>query len=585
MGVNTKSERTGYLFPAIGVGVSAAFLLLFVYGYPRLFPLIEVSAPENFERAVANAIAAGNIPKAIKIARRATEVDRFDPEGYHIRPDAMVFTVYGRVLLAAGKQDEALAELHKAVNLRRRNVNPYDETRKPFYFASARLTLGKYLLEQGQIVDAAENFELARPYASLDDPEYGDYRAALYQTYAKLGLWARALESGEPSDEELDALDAPSLVRLAHVCEGARNWPLASRVAEHLAAHDDLAAEAYYLNGRVALAQGQYEASAQHLEQAVANGRTDAAFFLGVALEKNGMPARATQAFLRAPSGDIYRPFALAKARKLLASLPENERASLGVTEQELLDGLDTEISRLRELRRPVQHDKYVRFVPVAFQPSEVYMKAGGRFPVLILWEDRRASANDPARITILDSDVDDNLLLLRGTDGLLQLQWVENLVNWQSIERLEPGSGAIPGWIDTARDWFELRPDHVAQIEKDDAGDSFLSITRLTWYFSVPVPVKDVDGYLLLGRVKGKPGKGSIGWQALDAEERVANEDNVKSPECSDAWTWQAAYARSQFQWEAIRVLLNVAPQAGTISFDDVTLMGVKEPALSHLR
>jgi len=577
-------RRCGYFLPMAAAAIALAFLLLFVYGYPYLLPLIEIAAPENFERAVANAMTNGNVPEALKIARRAAEDYYLDSNGYRIKPGSMAFTVYGRVLLAAGRQDEALAELDKAVNLRRRNVNPYDETRKPFYFAPARLTLGKYFLEQGQIVDAVENFELARPYASLGDPEYDDYRASLYQAYARLDLWARALEFGEPSDQELDTLDTPSLVRVGRVCEGARNWTLMGRVAERLGKREETAGETPYLLGRAALAQGQYEASARLLEQAVVSGRTGSAFFLGEALEKNGASAQAIQAFLRSPSGDIYRPFALAKAWKLLTGLPETERTSVPTTEQELLNQLDLEIARLRELRQPVQHDKYVRLVPVAFQPSEVYSEAGGRFPLLVLWEDRRGSANDPARMAFADSDTDDNLLLRR-TDGLLQLQWVENLVNWESIDHLEPGSSAVPGWIDTARDWFDLRSDRVVHIEKDTAGDAFLNITKLTWYFSVPVPVKDVDGYLLLGRVKGQQGKGSIGWQALDAEERVADEDNVKSPECSDAWTWQTAYARSQFQWEAIRVLLNVAPQAGTISFDDVMFMGVKEPDLSHLR
>jgi O-antigen ligase/tetratricopeptide (TPR) repeat protein len=560
-----ETRESSYGPPTMLVGIAAALFLLFMYGSIRL----ETSNPYHFESNVAHAMAEGNIRKALNIARHATEVDR---------PSPMAYTVYGRVLLESGNANEALEQLTKAVGVRTEPPT-YRETRKPYYFTPARLTLGKYCLEQDKLLDALVNFELARAYAVPADAEYGEFHAALYRAYSRQGLWARALEFGEPSDPELGDLDSRDIVLLARVCEGEQNWKLVNRFAERLLTREGLTAEAHYLLGRVDLAQERYEASLAHLEHAALSGHANAEFFYGTALEKNGQPARAIQAFLRTPSGDLYRPFALAKALMLLENLQENDRTLTTATKQELLGQLDDEFARMRLLKPPAQYDKDCRFRPVAVMASEAHFVSGGRFPILILWEDGQAPPADPARISFSSSGADDSLLLLRSANSVLQLQWVENLVNWESVERLPTGAGAIPGWIDTARDWFGLRSDNAARIEKAGDDNSFLRIARPTWCYSVPVRVRAGAGYLLAGRYKGPQGKGCLGWQSLDKEERVLFEENLLGQESSDTWTSHAGYMRSQPDWDTTRVQLDVLPHAGSVAFDNVMLVEIREP------
>jgi O-antigen ligase/tetratricopeptide (TPR) repeat protein len=561
--------KPSYGVPAVLVGVATALFLLFMYACLRLEKLDP--APCCFENNVADAMADGKVRKALRIARNAAQMNRYNP---------MAYTVYGRVLLECGEADEALPQLAKAVAVQKELIgNAYRETRRPYYFAPARLTLGKYCIEQDQSIDAVVHFELARAYAMPAAIEYSDFHAALYQAYAQHGLWARALEFGEPSDQELGDLASQDIVSLARVCEGKQNWRLVGRLAERLLTREGLAVEAHYLLGRVELAQERYEASLSHLERAVSGGHPHATFYLGTALEKS-QPVRAIQAFLRAPSGDLYRPFALAKAFELLAGLPENEQASATVTSQELLDQLDQEIARMRLLQRPVLYDEDRRFTPLAVIASEAHFASGGNFPVITLWEDRQEPAVGSAPISLLGSGMKDSLLVLKRANSVLQIQWVENLVNWQGVERLQAAAGEVPGWVDTAREWFSLRPDHAAQIQKDGTGNSFLSITKLTWFYSVPIRVRDGAAYLLGGRLKGLSGKGSLGWQFLNEEEYVLFEDDRLNLERSDAWTWQVGYMRPQSQWKTMRVQLNVMPHAGTVAFDDVMLVEINEPS-----
>jgi len=553
--------------PVVAITVATAFLLLFVYGYPQLFPLIEASHPEHFEKNVRDAIAGRNVRKAVKIARGATQ-------RYPLNGNPMVWTAYGQALLACGQADEAIEQLNKAVNLQKDLLPPYRGTRKPFYFAPARLTLGKYYLEQGKLPDAVANFELARACAVPADVEYGNYHAALYQAYAKDRLWARALEFRQPTDGELDALDVAGLELLGRVCEGKKDWALAERVAQRLIAQD--AVEGRYLLGRVELAREQYGEAAAHLEQAAAGGRIHAAFFLGLALEHKGEPELAVHAYARVPAGDLYRPFALASAAMLLQT--EGSETAATPPRDEFLRQLDSEIAALRQTKQPVPQDVYHRFTLVAFTASPLYFESGGRFPVLTLWKDQQApsAANSEPTLSVYD----DPLVLRLGADTILQLQWVENELNWASVELGSAGTGEVPGWIDTARDWFGLRPDYVAHIE-NEAGNYYLSIDKMTWFYSVLIPVPRTASYVLAGRVKGPQKDAGLRWQALDDEEHVLAENTVYG-DMPGTWDRSSSYFRSQLDWDFARVELCVAPQAGPVAFDDVMLVEVTEPKIN---
>jgi len=559
----STQERPGYGFPLVAVGVATAFFLLFIYGYPRLFPEIEAANPDHFEQTVADAVARGNLDKALLVS--STESKR--------RPnDPAAHTAYGRVLLACGRPAEAVEQLTTAVNICRDLENR--ATRKPFYFAPARLALGQYYLDEGRAADAVVNFELARAYASLADEQYADYHEALYQAYSQQRLWARALEFRQPTDGELDALDVRDLELLGRVCEGEKDWALAARVAARLIARD--AVEGRYLLGRVELAGEQYGEAAADLEQAAAGGRIYAAFFLGVALEHKGEPEQAVHAYARVPSRDLYRPFALASAAKLLQT--EGSETAATPARDELLSQLDSEIAVLSQMKPPVPQDPYCRFTPVAFTVSPLYFESGARFPICILWRDKKPLTDAEPIASLSVSDGGNSITLRRNAETVLQLEWVENQVNWQSISLAATDVGEAPGWIDTARDWFGLRPDYAAQI-KQEAGDYYLTLNKMTWFYSVPIPVRQGVSYLLSGRVNGAQDRAGIGWQALDDEEHVLAENAVYVNQLG-VWDWTSSYFRSQLNWDFLRVQLHVAPQHGPVGFDDVMLIEVDEPA-----
>ena len=564
--------------PLAIVGVCATLFLAGVYGYSLLFPSIEASRVTHFQRNVAEAMAAGNLDKALKIAHRATQV--YQPSWLSGKyQDPLPFAVYGSLLLQAGREDEALEQLEKALSIRTDPLPPFQDTRKPYYFAPARMTLGKYFLSRDQPVEAIEDFELARAYSSSQDKPTGEENAAFYQAYATLGLWGRALEYGEPSDAELGGLTPQDINCIARICEGKQNWVLAGRLAEHLIGREELAAEGHYLRGRSNLARGQYKESLADLAPAAADSHACASFFLGTALEKNGQVKEAIQAYLAVPSADPYRPFALAKASLLIANLPNDENNEATHGHASFLGELDQSLADMQLLTRPVPFDTYFRFKPIAVTTQEGSASLGAHFPVLILWEDMKAPPSDPGPVSYVKTGKGDSVLLMRRGNLLLQLQWVDNLVNWAVIDRLPAGPGPIPGWIDTARDWFKLRPNYAMEVQKEENGNARLAITRLTWFYSVPVPTKPEAGYLVLGRMAGMQGKGSLGWQALETHERVVAEQLLPGDIAPNEWTWQMGYAKSQLVWDSIRIQFNVMPHAGTISFDDVMLLEIEEP------
>ncbi len=88
------------------------------------------------------------------------------------------------------------------------------ETQRFYYFAPARLSLGEYYLNGGQLAEAIANFELARAYANVASDEYEPYHSSLYLAYSSMGLWSRALEFGEPSDNALELLNGTQLFNL-----------------------------------------------------------------------------------------------------------------------------------------------------------------------------------------------------------------------------------------------------------------------------------------------------------------------------------------------------------------------------------
>jgi tetratricopeptide (TPR) repeat protein len=561
------------------VTIFAAFFLLFVYAYPRLFPAIEASRSDHFEKNITDAIARGDIKNALKIARwSATQSHDRNP---------MAYTMYARALLESGDEDEALRQLSKAVGLTKEPRGPQfsesepsrKKTRRPHYFSPARFTLAQLDLEHGRSLEAVENFELARAYSVAVD----DVDRVRYQAYAANGFWARALTFGEPTDQELDDLDSDDLARIARISEGERNWERVTRVAERLLERQALSAAHFFL-GLADLGLGHHEASVAHLDQAVSEGHPRAGYYLGMALTKMDDPASAIQAFLRTASGDLYRPFALVNAVALLPELSDAQQKGLAWTQPELLALLDQEIAGMRKLPQPVLHDDYHLFTLVAHKASNEYLSSGGRFPLLSLWNDGKSSSRRKKPLAWSNSDMEDPHFVVKRFKTLLQLQWVENLVNGESIERLPVGSSVLPGWIDIKRDWFDISTGDAGHIKQDAAGNSFLSLTSPVWLYSIPIAVRHQTGYLLAGHLKDPTNGAVLGWQALGEADNVLSEGGAIQPNGSGAWVSQAVYMRSRLHWDSLRIQLEVGRGAGSVGFDDIMFVEISEPDLATL-
>ncbi len=553
----TAAPERKYGVPlAVVAGVGALFLV-FVYACLRIETYDATTS--SYRNNIADAKAQGDFGKALSIARNATVLNRRDP---------MAFTTCARLVLEFGETMTAMECLDKAVRLDRGMTPPYPDTRKPYFFAPARLTMGELWLREADSRDAVLEFDRARGYADLRSDEYAEFREPLYCAYARQGLWARALEFGEPTDTELDALDAEPLERLGRVCEGKEDWPLASRVAKRLLN----SAYASYLEGRVAFAAGRFEESETCLQQSGPEGQ--ALFLLGEALEQLGRHAQAVEAWFRVPSGSPHAPFALAKAWACIAQLSEAERSALGVTPETMLARIDGEIAALPRIQPPVARDASQRWTPVAFKQDDTYFKSGGRFPLLVAWEDAQAPATSEPLVVH-----DGEPMTLRRGNIVLQLAWAENLLHWDGIEHAPENAGEFPGWVDTAREWFSLRNKPAAHRATDDIGNAYLSIDQLTWFQSVPVPAHAGAGYLLAGRIKTEQGNGSLTWQALSVDERVPFERTVAKQGSPSEWTALADYAVAQPAWETMRVQLDIVPHTGSVEFDDVMLVEIGQP------
>ncbi len=567
----TTQEKNGIGLPLGIVIIFAALSLLFGYGYLLLFPAIEASRSDHFEKNIADAMARGDIKNALKVARWSSTQS-------HDR-NPMAYTLYARALLESGDEDEALRQLSKAVGLTTEPRPSGKKTRRPHYFSPARFTLGQVNLEQGRSLEAIENFELARAYPVVDD----DFDRVRYQAYAANGFWARALRFGEPTNQELDDLDSDNLVRIAYISEGERNWERVTRVAERLLERQALSVAHFFL-GLADLAPGRYEASVAHLEQAVSEGHPRAGYYLGMALTKMDDPASAIQAFLRTVPGDLYRPFALVNAVALLPELSDAQQMGLAWTQPEMLAFLDQEIAGMRKLPQPILNDDYHPLTLVAHKASNRYLSSGGRFPLLSLWNDGKSSSRTRKPLAWSNSDMEDPHFVVKRFKTLLQLQWVENLVNGESIERLPVGSSVLPGWIDIKRDWFDILTGGAGHIKQEAAGNSFLSLTGPVWIYSIPIAVRHQTGYLLAGRLKAPTNEAILGWQALSEADDVMSEGGAIQPNRSGAWVSQAVYMRSRLHWDFLRIQLEVGRGAGSVGFDDILFVEMSEPDLATL-
>jgi len=557
-------KRNGPLaMPAVLVLLVAIGYLGFVFGYPQAFPGVAQAHPRHYKANVDRARAAGQPKKALRIARHAAGMLTTDPA---------FATLYGQLLLEAGETDAAVAQFERAVRVDQTPGPDYRRTGKPYYFAQARLEWGKLCRNRDDPLEAVAQFELARPYAAVTGDEFEAYHPDLHAVYAAWGQWARALAFGDPALEALDDLDAAHLRGLAVTCEGLARWDLAGPVAHALAAKDPGDPASEYLLGRAALATDQLGPAQNSLRRAADAGHADAPFFLGQALERAGDPVAACRAYLETPCKSLFRAFAVAKV--LLAE------SAGGIDRQALLDELDHELERPRELPRALGHNRHERFWPLAAAFSRPYFEAGGAFPILILWEDRNPA---PTPDLALDLDAAGTVTLTRGARRL-QLQWVVNELAFSGFEALPEGASEPPGWRGTPHLWPETDGERMATITSTGHGNRFLEISNAgapgnAMLVSVPVRLREGTTYLVAGRLQARDTTAWYGWTALDEAEQTTADKVLKSGS-GLGWVWVTAYVQPVIHWDVLTVQVGVYEAVGATAYDDLMVLAVREPA-----
>jgi len=544
-----RSEADYRAPAAIMVSGIAAFLV-FLYGCVWLATYD--TGEEYIEKNVKDALAAGDAEKALQIAYNATQEER---------PAPVAYAVYGGLLIDAGLAEEGIAEIEKGLAIRKNWVAPYQPTMRAFYSAPARLALGEYHLNAGNAVEAAAQFELARVHDDPASPKYAKYHALCYAAYASLGLWSRALEFGEPTDAELDALHAADLEAIAADAIAREEWALAERAGTRLEARErslissDHTFNGQFMLGRAHYEQGDFAAALEPLAAAAAADVPHAAYFLGMAQAHAGSTAMAVRTLLSTAPEDPYRAFALAEA------------AHIGTTHEALREEIAAIVGALAQTPAPVQSQQEGRYTLLAAHGEA---RARRHCPVLTLWQDREPDAAPP------ESSANE-LLLDAGEGRVLQLQWVENLTNWESITRAPEGAPIIPGWIDTARDWFDAREDYAGRVrtDTDGSGPSF-ELYKRAWFYSMPIPVEPGAGYWLSAELQGSAW---MGWQAFDTDEEHTFEGDVATAASATAWAPASAYARAGENWDTLRIQIDHMQDEGTSAARNVVLVRLKEP------
>jgi O-antigen ligase/tetratricopeptide (TPR) repeat protein len=536
-----------YAVPLAFTGAVVAAFLVFMYACLRL----ETFHTDHYERNVAKALAQGDLKKALHIAHRATEVDLYEP---------MPFTVYARLLFLNGETEAALEALETALGTTQRSPAPRSRFTGPrYYFAPARLILGRYYAESGDWQHALQQFELARGYADLQDSVYAEFHPVLYAAYLTRGWWARALEFGTPSTDDLKVFQGASLLRLARVCEGREDWTMLAQVASQVLTRDPQSREALYYLGRCQWAADDTAAAVESLRKA-GTAVDRAPYFLGKALAEAGRIDEAVAACQALPEGQPYRIPALAEAW------------SLAKSNTSLLEAIRTEFQRLHRVLSSSTEGP--RLLAVQWpDPSTAY---GGPFPVLTLWgsDFERYPELSGASVT---NDNGEIVVRFDGTDLVLQLRWVQNLLNWDGVDRAYPTDDVFPGWVDSTRDWYDLRNGPGAHIPDGLTEDPALILNGPAWFYSVPALNPAVSGYLLAGSARDPEGSARLSWQYLD-EETPVHQGVLLDRAVNADWTRFSAVLPSN-EGNAVRVGLETTRPGARPAYDGMVLVPLSPP------
>ncbi|MBX3176006.1 MAG: O-antigen ligase family protein [Candidatus Hydrogenedentes bacterium] len=551
-----EGVRPGYGVPLAFVCSASAVFLLFMAACLRM----ETLHPGHYERNVTNALDEGDLEKAIRIARRATEVGPREP---------MPYTVHARLLFLRGDDEAALAELDKAFGPKIYPNKPrFEYTTARYYFAPARLLLGRHHAERDDWDEARQQFELARAYADLRADEFAEFHPLLYQAYASAGNWFRALDFGAPDADELAGLDGASLVNLARAAETRGAWALLERVASAIQTRDGLAEQAGYFLGRARLAQGKPAEAVEPLKEAADAGLPDAHYHLGRALAETGQTEAAVAAFRATPPHDIHHAVALAEAWGLL---PENDAAAA-----ELRAGLMEAVRRMRQLPPAPGED-------AATPALLAYVLPGGgmlpeRFPMLLLWGDSSGALDRLTGVSVA-RDADGCTVQLEGTGLLLEVRTVENLAVWAAIEHAGETDEIPAGWIDTAREWFALTDRPAGAVTREPDGNLAMDVNGTAWIYSAPARIPEGALCLVSARLRDPAGAARYGLQQIDAASRVIGGAALAAWEPIPAWSERSVAAPASPACEAVRFAIETNHPDARAALDDPVIIAIPPP------
>ena len=161
-----------------------------MYGYPRVFPIIERDHPQRHRERVEELIKAERYEDAERFAAFSAQHRAHDPEAWHTLAIARIW---------AGDADGMAEAAARAVAIRQ--TMDGEPTRRPRYHMGARLKLSRHALQTEDWVAAAGHLELGRRFHEPGVTESGV--DALAFAYERLGLPLRAAAlRGGPIDAD-----------------------------------------------------------------------------------------------------------------------------------------------------------------------------------------------------------------------------------------------------------------------------------------------------------------------------------------------------------------------------------------------
>ncbi len=560
------------LVPICATAIATLAFLAFVYGYPHVFPLIERYNPEQFERHILARIAADDMDGALRVAENAVKWNRFSP---------LAFAWYGELLYGCGRDGEAFDILNQGLALR--IGEDYWETHDPFYAPKARLQRGLFW-KDGYPFEMACDFELARPFMKEQIKTFDEYRSDLYSAYSQLDWWARALEFGAPSSEALEQAKPDELKLLARIAVGRGQWDFVGQTTAALLEQRPNDAEAEAWSGIATLNQGREGAGLAALKTAASHGSPEAAWTLGVALARAGDRPGAASALMTIPALSIYRPLALALVIRLLDEVQPPFDAALAARRPELAAELEALLAQPGALNPQPDDDPYRRFVLSKADPDSAYLWAGGPFPLVATWQDKRPRAADAPETQLVNYG-GDRSVTCRWKERVIALHWVENRVSWPVADKIQGGETRLPGWTDVAREWWGIRTNSAVVLNRDRGGMLQADIVnddlnKAALLYSGPIEVNYDVQYLLAGLMRAPTSHGTLSWVAENRHEEPLAEGAAFLGAQTPDWTWGATVVRPRVHWDRLTIHAGVSRHVGMASFRAILLTEIPEPS-----